>query len=394
MDNPTRPAKPVVPLTPVKGSWEDLLYRGQQLVATHNQEGSAILQNLIDRLAKMPDASLSAGNHRLRNILLEAIDSLAPYLLYHQRYDEALASVELAERFAQPENIGPWRRYRAMALVQSGAVDEGFALLREAVRGESPKLWQMYVIEAIQHGRLDLAEEGVNEAEHDVNRLSATSTDANRIQQLRAMLGYCKAQLAAAQNRLDEASAWMEYTLAQHKEYHENLASFYLRLIECDHFAEALKWAQRDQTHPMRSKFWQGYIRHHLGYAEEAERLWRQIAKTDLAEEENIDLLEYVLAHYYLGDREGIGLRITLDLMERSDHIPALHFYLAGLGWAIRGNDASAHTNFQQALARTQALAMGHKLHTLWWRLCADLIDGDALPQFAKYFDPPQPDAS
>jgi hypothetical protein len=385
MDNSTRSATPA-PLTPIKGSWEDLLYRGQQLVAMQNQEGGAILQGLIERLARMPAASLNAGNHRLRNILLEAVDSVTPYLLYNQRYDEALANIELAERFAQPENVVSWRKSRSMALIQSGAVDEGFALLREVVRNDSPELWQMYVSEAIQRRRIDLAEEGVKEAKHAVNRLSAASADANEIQRLRAALGYSKAQVAAVQNRPDEASAWMEYTLAQHKGYHENLAAFYLRLIEGKQFAEALKWVQRDQTHPVRSKFWQGYIRYHLGKGEEAERLWRQVVKTNLTEEENIDLLEYILAHYYLGDHEGIGLGITLDLMKRSDHIPTLHFFLAGLGWAMRGNDTSAHTNFHQALMRTQALAMGHKMIPLWWRLCTDLIAEDALPQYAKYF--------
>lgn len=392
MDNPTRSAKPVTPLTPVKGSWEELLYRGQQLAATHNQEGTAILQGLIDRLAKMPDASLSAGNHRLRTILIEAVNSLTPYLLYNQRYDEAILCLKVAEQIDQQQTLISWRTYQAMALIQSGAIDDGFALLREVVRNGEPEQWLGYVLEAIQRQRIDIAEEGVKEAEHTLNRLSAATDDTEGVRQLRAALAYAKAQLAAVKNNPDEASAWMEYSLAQHEAFLENLAAFYLRLVEREQFDDALKWAQRDQLHPIRSKSWRAYILYRLGRREEAERLWRQVVKMDIAEQENIDLLEYVLAHYFLGDREGLGLGITLNLMESSDRISSLLLFLAGLGWAMRGNEASAHANFHQAQMQMQALAVGHKLISFWWRLCADLIDKDDLPQYAKYFDLPQPD--
>lgn len=392
MDNPTRSAKPVTPLTPVKGSWEDLLYRGQQLAATHNQEGTAILRGLIDRLAKMSDASLSAGNHRLRTILIEAINSLTPYLLYNQRYDEAIVCLKVAEQFDQQQTPISWRTYQAMALIQSGAIDDGFALLREVVRNGEPEQWLGYVLEAIQRQRIDIAEEGVKEAEHTLNRLSAATNDTEGVRQLRAALAYAKAQLAAVKNNPDEASAWMEYSLAQHETFLENLAAFYLRLVEREQFDEALKWVQRDQLHPIRSKSWRAYILYHLGRREEAERLWRQVVKMDIVEQENIDLLEYVLAHYFLGDREGLGLGITLNLMESSDRISSLLLFLAGLGWAMRGNEASAHANFHQAQMQMQALAVGHKLISFWWRLCADLIDKDDLSQYTKYFDLPQPD--
>lgn len=392
MDNTTRTpksaAKPTVPLMPVKGSWEDLLFRGQQLATRQNQEGGRILRDLIDRLARMPAASLSAGDHRLRTILLEAVNSLAPYLLYRQRYDETLDILTIAERFAPPEDTFNWRRYRSLTLIQSGAVDEGFALQREAiVQGDAPILWMGYVDEAIQRHRIDLAEAGASEAEHAVNRVSATSTDENEIQRLRGMLGYIRAHIAVMQDRTDEASAWMEYMLAQSRSYEDNLSSLYLRLVEREHWVEALKWTQRDQTHPMRSQFWQGYILNYLGNRKEAERLWQQVIKTDLGKEKNVDLMEYILSHYFMGDREGIGLGLMLNLLQRSSHVSSLHFFLTGLGWALRGDPASAHTNFQQALMQTQALALGHRLLAFWWRLCTNLIAKDALPQYAQYFN-------
>ena len=393
MDNPIYSTKSAAPITPVKGSWEDLLYRGQQLVTTQNQEGSVILQELIDRLARMPAASLNAGNYRLKNILIEAVDSVTPFYLYSQRYDHALANIELAERVDDQTESLSWRTYRAMVLMQSGAVDEAFEVLSEIARGGNFSYWQFQVSEAIHRRRLDLAEKAIAEAEHALNRFSVASTDADEVRRQRATLAYCKAQVSAVQGKSKDASAWMTYTLTQDPQHVANLSSFYVRLIERGELTEALNWVKRDQAHSVRADFWHGYICHRLGKSEEADYRWRQVVKSvasEKDEESEVEVLEYVMAHYYLGDREGAGLGVTLDLMEPGKDISPLQFFLAGLGWAMRDNQSSAHVNFQQAVMRMQSHALGHKMFPLWWRLCTDLIAEPSLPQYAKYFDLPE----
>ncbi len=397
MDNPTRSTQPAAksatPVAPIKGSWEDLLYRGQQLLATQNQEGSAILQSLVDRLAQMPPALLNAGNHRLKNVLIAAVNSVTPYHLYSQRYDDALANIDLCERIDDQTESISWRTYRAMVLMQSGAFDEAFDIMSEIARSGRFGYWQYQVTEAIRRRRLDLAEKVIAEVEHTLNRLNATATDADELRHQRASLAYCKALVSVVQGKTSEASAWMEYTLAQDAQYFAYLSLFYVRLIEHDDLTEALNWVKRDRAFPVRAGFWHGYICHRLGKSEEAGHRWQQVVKsvaTEKDEEADIELLEYVMAHYYLGDREGAGLALSLELMEPGKLISPLQFFLAGVGWAMRGNSSPAHVNFQQAVMRLQSQALAHKMQSLWWRFCTDLVAADALPQYAKYFDQPE----
>ena len=92
---------------------------------------------------------------------------------------------------------------------------------------------------------------------------------------------------------------------------------------------------RRDQKNAVRSGFWQGLIERRLGNTREAERQWRKVLQIELADDEEVDLLEWTMTHYYLGDQDGAALAGVLEsLRQGSHHAPGL-FYLAAVGWAL-----------------------------------------------------------
>lgn len=139
----------------------------------------------------------------------------------------------------------------------------------------------------------------------------------------------------------------------------------------------------------MRIRFLSGYLHFHLGAHAEAERLWRQVVRafSDAAASERADITPIVLSDYYLGGKEGLGLSIVLGSMRAQDEIVTTQFYLAGLGWAMRGEKFSAHSNFKLALLRTKMLTIDLKLPSAWWLFCKDLIAAADLPEYEAYFE-------
>jgi hypothetical protein len=87
-----------------------------------------------------------------------------------------------------------------------------------------------------------------------------------------------------------------------------------------------------------------------------------------------VDFLELVMAHYYLGDKEGRGLAIVLDDLRREQEVAFGQLFLAGLGWALRSDRTAAHSNFRLAVMRSKSTASGRLLPRFWWAFCADLL--------------------
>ncbi|MFO7634733.1 MAG: hypothetical protein R6W76_19440, partial [Caldilinea sp.] len=239
MDNPTttpprRPAKPATaPMTPIKGSWEDKLIHGQQMLAVQNDEGVEALAQLIDRLAKVPEAQRMAANQRLNQILFAALTHLIPYLTYRDRYDQAIAYAHVAERFASLDSRYHWQLHRASILVQAGEVGEGLSLMQEISRSSEPELWRYLVLEATRLGQIDIAVAACNELEQTVNRVRKSEVESEEIRQLTGILGNVRALTALAQGNVEEATAWMEFGLTNNDEARQyDLARFYIGLVE------------------------------------------------------------------------------------------------------------------------------------------------------------------
>jgi len=377
---------PGAPATLIKGSWEEKLIRGQKLIAAQNDDAIGLLQSLIDRLANLPESQRRAANQRLDRILLQAITDLVFYLTYRDRYAEALANTTLAERLSAPEHGVVWQQHSAALLLQSGDLDAAFALLDRIAREGDFTHWHDLVMSALRHHRLDIAQAALDEAERAVNRVIATLDNEPEIRQTRAQLAYLKAHVALEQDKIEECMAWAQYAMTTSDFFSSNPGYFYVQLVHRGYYREALTLIHHDQTNPMRAGFWGGLAFYRRGEQEQAEQRWRQALRAPLPDEGTVDFLEFVMAHYYLGDKEGRGLASVLDDLRQQQDVAFGQLFLAGLGWALRNDRTAAHSNFRLAVMRSKSTASGRLLPHFWWAFCADLLPASEHDDYARYF--------
>jgi hypothetical protein len=382
----TPPSQPDQAATLIKGSWEERLIRGQQLIAAQNDEAIPLLQQMIDRLAQLPEAQRHAANRRLDRILFQALTDLIFYQTYRDHYDAALANTALAERLAPPEQARIWQQHHASILLQAGDLEAAFAQLEGIARTGEVAQWHDLVMHALRHDRLDVARDALREAEHVVNRLDA-GHDETAVRLARGQVAYLKAQVALAEGKIDESLAWAEFAMATSELFGKNPGFFYVQLVDKGHYDAALRLIRHDQHNPIRASFWSGLAAWRRGEHAQAETHWRQTLHTALPENGPVDFLELVMAHYYLGDKEGRGLAIVLDDLRREQEVAFGQLFLAGLGWALRSDRTAAHSNFRLAVMRSKSTASGHLLPRFWWAFCADLLPAAAHDEYARYFD-------
>ncbi|MBU6351806.1 MAG: hypothetical protein KGS73_16840 [Chloroflexi bacterium] len=383
---PTRPSA-LPPTPPIKGSWEELLLRGQRLLTEQNEAGVELLQQLVQRLGQLPLAQRQAAQQRLDQIRLAALFELLSYLTSHDRYEQAVAYTQLAEEFAVPTEHSEWKLYRAYILLQAGALDDAFALLTEQARSGDMEAWSLLAHEAFRYSHLAIVQAACTELEELVNRAPHTETDPTQIAYLHATLSYFKALLALARHKIGEADTWMQHAIACHERYGQKIPSFYGRMIEQGCYQEALPWIQRDRENPRRCHFWSGFVYHHLENPARARQHWQSAIDLPLPESGEVDALDLILARYYLGDPDGVGLAIILDSLRHEEALTVSQFFLAGLGWALRGDPTAAEVNFQTALTHSKSAARGQKLPHIWWRFCQDLIPASSHSRYAHYFN-------
>lgn len=382
----TPPPQTGAPATLIKGSWEEKLIRGQQLIAAQNDEAIPLLQPLIDRLAQLPESQRRAANRRLDQILFQAITDLVFYLSYRDQYDAALANTATAARLAPPEQARVWQQHAASILLQAGQQDAAFEQLAELARTGDIGQWHDLVMNALRYNRIDVAQAALRETEHAVNRGVTELSDDQDIRLVRAQLAYLKAHLALAQGNLAECMAWAEHAMATSDFFKQNPGYFYVQLVDKGHYDAALILTGRDAGNPIRAGFWGGLAHHRRGEPAAAARLWQQTLHTKLPEEGPVDFLELVLTHYYLGDKEGRGLALVLDDLRQQQDVAFGQMYLAGLGWALRNDRAAAHSNFRLAVMRSKSTASGQLLPDFWWAFCTDLLPAAAHDEYTQYF--------
>ena len=372
--------------TPIKGSWEELLLRAQQMISQQNDDAIALLNRIIDRLAALPPAQRQAGQQRLEQILHLAATNLIFYLTYRDRYEEAMATIARLEPRVAEERRVHWQRHNAAIRLQSGAVEEGLADLRALAAAGDIDDWGDYFLTALRFDQFDAAAEALAQAEHTLNRMVQAGLADAEAKAQRAQIAYLRARYALAHGDVAESMAWTEHAMASDRFFANNPAYFYTHLVENGHYAEALSLIRHDQANPVRAGFWSGLAMQRMGRADDAERQWRQLLRAPLPEDEPVDLFEYVLAHYYLGDREGRGLALALDTIREQNDATYGLFFLAGLGWALRGDMTAAHANMRLALMRSKATAIGRHLPRQWWPFCTDLVQPPPLDALATYF--------
>jgi hypothetical protein len=374
----------------IKGSWEELLLQAQQLAAKQDDAAIPLYEKLADRLSRLPPHQRQAGEGRLQTVMRQAAIDLQYYLTFRDRYDEALAVHERIRILLREAEQKVFVRHAAAIRLQGGDIDGGLADL-QAIATISDELdpWGDVLFAALDKQRTTDAQAAIQSAEAWVNRRHREALNTEEAKRDQAFVAYLKARAAAAQGNGPEALAWQQFAAAQDPFYRHNPQYVYTHLVDTGAFNEAQTLLRTDREGPIRAGFWQGLIYYRQGRAAEAEQAWRKAAATELPENGNVDYLELVLSHYYLGDHDGVGLASVLRAINEDPGFWGL-FYLAGLGWAMRNDLVTARSNMQLALVRRKSLAEGRKLSRTWWPFCRDLLDETKQAQLVEYFEDAQ----
>lgn len=370
----------------VKGSWEDLLVQGQQMAARQDDAVIPHLQRLIDRLSKFPAGQRMAANGRLNDLLLQAAIDLQRYLCFRDRYAEAL-DVNLQARpfLAAALRIG-WDAHAAAIQVQAGDLDAGVAAFCQLAETAGMLQWTNAILVAAESGRLELAQSAVLGAERWLNRTYAGAMSEEMARNDLARLCYLRSRLALCAGNADESLAWFEQARTLSQAYVENPQLLYIQMIDQGAYAHAERLLRHEQANSIRAGFWQGIVHLRRNHPSEAQNAWRRVTHLELPEEESTGFLELVLAHYYLGDKEGIGLGSVLNALQ-ADNQNWYVLILAGLGWAMRDDLNAARADLQMALMRQKSEAAGRKLTATWWNFCTDLLNETQQQAIVEFFE-------
>jgi len=388
-DTPDAPAPDKEPII-IKGSWEDLLQQAQQLVTQQNDEAIPLFEKIVQRLRKLPAAQRMANNERLQNILLQATFQLQAYLTMRERYDEALAILTDAESLVEEAAVNALRYQQIQILLMAERTEEAVSRLRAIATDADADIsdWGALATQYIRLQRLDEAERTIAEATVWVEtQETSDELDDESREEYHSYLADLRSDLAMAQGKWEEAEAFYVQALVQNPLYKQNLHLHYMRLLQYGQPERALPYLQRDQQHPIRAGFWQGVALYRLGRTAEAEQQWQKVIKIDVRNNQEQSFSEMVLTHYYLGDKERIGLSVVLQMLQESRQYNWQALFLAGIGWAIQGRLDNAEANFQVAVNQRRMAAQGKLLPRMVWGYCLDLLDVEQQGHLAKYFD-------
>jgi tetratricopeptide (TPR) repeat protein len=203
----------------------------------------------------------------------------------------------------------------------------------------------------------------------------------------RALVANLTGMLKLEQRNFEQAAAGFEEAITLDPNYKQQLYRMYTRMIRLGDPARAIAFIKRDQRNQIRAGFWHGVALDRLGESDEAIRHWQKVLNVDLAANEEPHLLEYILAHYYLGDAEGAGLGLVLNALQEETGGQWALFLLAGIGWAQRDNVENARTNFFTAMNQRRANGNGLLLPWESWNFLLDLLPEEDLANYAEFFE-------
>ena len=374
----------------IKGSWEDLLQQAQQLAGNQNDDAIPLYQKIVTRLSKLPIAQRLANNERLQQIFLHAALQLQSYLTLRERYEEALAVLDEAHSAADEEGQDAIAYQKVLVLLMAERLEDAFAHLRTAATALTADIadWGALVMQYLRHNRLAEATNAIEEATAWAEaQIRGGEVDDETAGEYHGYIADLRADLAIQQGNGDEAEAYYAVALEKDPLYKQNIHLFYMRLLQHGQPERALPYIQRDQQHPIRAGFWRGVAHYRLEQQEDAEREWQKVLKIDPKQSQEPSFSELILTHYYLGDKERIGLSNVLRVIQESRRYDWQTLFLAGLGWAIQGRLDNAEANFQIAVNQRRMAGQGKLLPKQVWDYCVDLLDAEAQASVTKYFD-------
>jgi hypothetical protein len=373
-----------LPLAQVKGSWEERIARVARLLSNDDPTALAQSQALIDRLSRIPAAQRAAANQRLDRALLVALQNQARHQAATEQYLAAAATLSAGVQFFADELAFDLQvaacRYQVLEPTQRTV-----ALDALAAAGDDIEAWGELVAASLRVGAYEYAQRGLTEAEHWINLTYQAQLDTPAARRDQAMLAHLKARYAVRQADFAAAVAWYEFASTLDTFWLDNPQFLYRDLLTHGAFAEAESLIRRDM-HEIRANFWRGLLEYRKGRFEQASRFWLKVTQGEFPNEDSGLLLEVVLSHYYLGDEASTGLSIVMETLDsaRTNWGP---FFLAGLGWAMRGEIGSARQDISVATKLYRADGIGARLPWESWLFCCDLLGEEARAQIKEFFD-------
>jgi hypothetical protein len=386
--NTRTPEQPAPP--PIKGSWEDLFLQAQQLARNYNDQAIPLYRKVVDGLLALPAAQRNAAKRRLHNLLMAAAMGLQGYYNVRDRYDETLKLLAQLQPVVDEDERDMLEGLSVEVLVQAGRAGEAFAKLRSAAEAPGAELgdWGQLVMTYIRAGQpaqaipvLEKMAEVIDSTPASPDR--SAEDERSELSYLAGLRGITLLELGD----LDGGISAFEDVVKLGGAYTNNLHLVYGRLIHHGRYAEAQRFIDLDHARPVRAEFWRGVSRLHMGQTAKAHQLFDSAVSADVAKTDQNSIMEYVLAHFYLGDPEGVGLEIVLSGIREQQVVPWLLFYLAGIGWTLRDDLRAAKNNLQLAVTQLKSVAEGSKIPKQYWFFAQDIVPAEHLDELRGYFD-------
>ncbi len=383
-----RPDEATAP--PLKGSWEAILQEAQELAANQNDAAIPLFDKLIKRLSKLAESKRRAHDGRLQQIFTVAAVNAQSYLTLRGRYDDALAVLEQLTEIGDEHEEAYAEFQRGLILLMAERNEEALVAVRQRTEREDTDIadWGQLVITHLRLGQIEAAIAAVEETAAWMEREFELGIVGPEEQpEWRGYVATLWADIALRQRDWEAATQHFDRALALDEMYQNNPHLFYTSLMQAEQPALALRYIKQDREHPIRQNFWMGVAHRRLGEEEQAQAAWQRVLTVDLEKSEEPSFSEYVLTHYYLGDKERIGLGNILRILQEDRRYDWQTLFLAGLGWAIQDDLDSASTNLQFSVNQRRTAAMGKELPYQTWTYCLDLLDEAAQQRLSKYFE-------
>ncbi len=404
--------QPAAPPPVLSGSWEDVLNQAQQKAANFNDEAIPLYYKVFNGLGRMPESRRKAANGKLQELFERSALALQGYLNLRDRYDESLEVLAQARNEMEPDKQDQWNAQIIDVLIQAGRVDEGLERLYVLARHDDAELgdWARLVMALLRVDRpqdalaaLDEAEKALaaatpasadpelagDEEENEAEREAQREVDSAvaRDDELAYLLGL-RSLAAIEAGEWEQSLALFDDVVARRGAYANSPHLFYSRLINAGRYDDALPFLDRDRARPIRSGFWRGLSLFKQGRQREAENVWKRVVAVQGENATENSIVEYSLAHFYLGDKDRVALTSLLNLLrEQQQRVPWAIFMLIGLGWAGRQDLTAARSNFEIAVAQLKSAAEGPRIAYHFWQMVEGLLDDASKTALRGYFE-------
>ena len=384
----------------LRGSWEDLLRRAQELGAHRNEDALPIYDKLLMRLGALPQKQRMAHDGRLQAIFEQAAVSAQSFLNVLQRYDEALGVLTKLRDGIEPTSRREIDFHIADVMQMAGRHEEAATQIRAIAEGDEGDLLDLGALCLLHLRQFDTAsaqrvigemEAWIAEQHGDGagDPVGDPVVNPDAYQRDIGYLNNVRSTVAAEIGEWADTVAFFEEAMQHDPFYIDNVYMLYTRLIRNRRYAEALPFVEKDKTRQIRPKFWRALALHHLGEEKKAQRLWQEVTETEITEQEGDSFSDVILAFYYMGDEERLGLELALRLINEVRNASWSAYFLVSLGWGLRDNEEYARNNLEMALQQRRAAAEGTLLTRDVRLFVEDLLKGETRAYFERFIETP-----